>query len=77
MELNSRKVSNLNSPSNSESQRNLKKGGSIISQFVIDEIIIRCLGEFGYLKEYLIKSLYANELNYATSTYYLILNSKL
>ena len=35
------------------------------------------LENIGYKKDYLMKCLYYNELNYATATYYLFLNSSL
>jgi hypothetical protein len=43
----------------------------------IDENIVKQVEEHGYKKDYLMKSLFANELNYATTTYFLLLNLKL
>ena len=42
----------------------------------IDENVIKICEKFGYKKDYLMKEIYANEMNYATALYYLLLNSK-
>ena len=39
--------------------------------FLIDEEALKYVENFGYQKEYIIKSLELNELNHATATYYL------
>lgn len=45
--------------------------------FYIDESLIKTLENFGYKRDYLIKALENNELNYATTAYYLLLNSSI
>jgi hypothetical protein len=42
-----------------------------------DENCIKLMEELGYRREILMKMLYANDHNYATTAYYLLLNSKL
>ena len=44
--------------------------------FKIDENIVNEIVNFGYNKDYIIKSLEKNLLNYATATYYLILSNQ-
>ena len=44
--------------------------------FIIDEDAVRFVEDFGYKKEYIIKSLELNELNHASATYYLKLSLK-
>ena len=48
----------------------------IKDNFKIDEEVIKYVENFGYKKEYIIKSLELNELNHATATYYLKLSLK-
>ena len=40
----------------------------------LDEDVLSQINELGYTKEYLIKSLLKKEFNYATATYFLMLN---
>ena len=40
---------------------------------VLDERIIGLIEQFGFPREYIVKSLNHNELNYATTSYYLLL----
>ncbi len=82
IEISSKRVSNINSPNiHSDSQRNYKKtisgSNTNVGTFVLDENVIRTVEELGYKKEYLVKSLYANEISYATATYFLLLNSNI
>ena len=44
--------------------------------FILNEEAIKYVENFGYKKEYIIKSLEGNELNHATATYYLRLSLK-
>lgn len=85
------KVSGLNSPKEESIQKNFIKNGnnlhSINNQFAIgkllrnyfnillDEKIVKEVEQIGYRKEYIIKSLLNNEINYATAAYYLLLNN--
>ena len=48
----------------------------IKGSFNIDEEALKYVENFGYKKEYIIKSLESNELNHATATYYLKLSLK-
>jgi len=43
-----------------------------LNNFLKDDEIVMKVEKFGYPKEYLIKCLKNNELNYATTTYYLL-----
>jgi hypothetical protein len=45
--------------------------------FNLDEGVVSLVEEIGYEKEFIMKSLSNNELNYAVAAYFLILNSKL
>jgi len=55
----------------------LKTNSSInTDNFIIDEDAVRFVEDFGYKKEYIIKSLELNELNHASATYYLKLSLK-
>ena len=55
----------------------LKTNSSInTDNFVIDEDAVKFVEDFGYKKEYIIKSLELNELNHASATYYLKLSLK-
>ena len=55
----------------------LKLNVSMIKgSFNIDEEALKYVENFGYKKEYIIKSLESNELNHATATYYLKLSLK-
>ena len=45
-----------------------------VDNFIIDEEVIKYVENFGYKREYIIKSLESNELNHATATYYLKLS---
>ena len=45
-------------------------------RYVIDEEAIKYVENFGYKKEYIIKSIGSNEMNHATATYYLKLSLK-
>lgn len=40
--------------------------------FVVDENLVKIIEELGYHRDFLIKSLYSNELNYATTLYFLL-----
>jgi len=71
-EIVDRRYSNVPSPK--ESNKNINKDQS--SSFVIDEGIVKAVEDFGFKREYIIKSLFNNEMNYAVAAYYLILNSR-
>jgi len=65
--------------SNRNSRKINKESNSIVSvnTLIIDENIVKLVEELGYKREYIMKSLNSNELNYSTASYYLLLNSKL
>ena len=44
------------------------------STLIIDESIIKNMESLGYKKDYIQKTLNNNELNYASATYFLLLN---
>jgi len=55
----------------------LKTNTSITTDnYVIDEEAVKFVEDFGYKKEYIIKSIELNELNHASATYYLKLTLK-
>jgi hypothetical protein len=58
-------IENLNRDDNNEIKN---------KEINLDESIIKYIENLGYKKEYIIKSLELNELNYATATYYLKLS---
>jgi hypothetical protein len=41
---------------------------------IIDESIVAAIEKFGYPKDYIVKSLNMNELNYSSTSYYLLKN---
>ena len=47
-----------------------------LDNFIIDEEAIKYVENFGYKKEYVVKSIESNELNHASATYYLKLSLK-
>ena len=74
-------ISNKNSPNKNEisylNSNFLKTNSSnIIENYIIDEDAVKFVEDFGYKKEYIIKSIELNELNHASATYYLRLTLK-
>ena len=67
---------NKNNEINDLSDSNLLKINVVLNKenFLIDEEALKYVENFGYQKEYIIKSLELNELNHATATYYLKLS---
>lgn len=65
-----RKSSNLPSPKN----ESIKSYSTHI--MTLDEEIIKMIEDIGYDREFLVKSIMFNELNYATTTYLLLMTSK-
>ena len=47
-----------------------------LDNFILDEEAIKYVENFGYKKEYVVKSIESNELNHASATYYLKLSLK-
>ena len=45
--------------------------------FKLDETVLRLVEESGYKREFVLKSLLNNDLNYAIASYFLFLNSKI
>lgn len=45
--------------------------------YFIDDLLISKIEEFGYSKEYVLKSLNNNELNHATATYFILLHNQM
>ena len=55
----------------------LKTNSSVNNdKFIIDEEALKFVENFGYKKEFVIKSIELNELNHASATYYLKLSLK-
>jgi serine/threonine protein kinase len=74
---NNKKSSGKKEMTDSSNNNLLKINVSMIKDsFKIDEEVIKYVENFGYKKEYIIKSLELNELNHATATYYLKLSLK-
>ena len=78
IEDNNKKFNPNNNNNNNElSEKHLKKNDSNLtdsSTLTIDESILKNMESLGYKKEYIQKTLNNNELNYASATYYLLLN---
>ena len=74
---NNKKSSEKKEVKDSSNNNLLKLNVSMIKgSFNIDEEALKYVENFGYKKEYIIKSLESNELNHATATYYLKLSLK-
>jgi len=50
---------------------------SVANTLIIDENTVKVMEELGYKKDFLLKCLYSNDLNYATTAYQLLLSAKL
>ena len=78
IEENNKKQSPNNNNNNNEfSSKNSKKNDSNLtdsSTLTIDESILKNMESLGYKKDYIQKTLNNNELNYASATYFLLLN---
>ena len=77
IEDNNKKFNSNNNNNNELSEKHLKKNDSNLtdsSTLTIDESILKNMESLGYKKEYIQKTLNNNELNYASATYYLLLN---
>ena len=77
IEENNKKQSPNNNNNNEFSSKNSKKNDSNLtdsSTLIIDESIIKNMESLGYKKDYIQKTLNNNELNYASATYFLLLN---
>lgn len=75
----SNKLSNINTPrSESLTHKNNIRSNSFSTQtVVIDEETVKSVEQFGYTRDYIMKSLNGNELNHATACYYIIYNYKM
>ena len=86
MEKNFEDKKNLNKDNKKENEKKNEKENSFNSNFLktnnnikndklkIDEEAVKFVTNFGYKKEYVIKSIELNEINHATATYYLKLS---
>jgi hypothetical protein len=67
-------VKNNNSSKNIIRSQNIHRPSSPYKQPPINNYIVKMVSEFGYGEDYVIKSLEKNELNHATTIYYLLSN---
>ena len=73
----SNRMSGINTPrSDSITHKNPRSNSLTTQTLVIDEFIIKLVEALGYNKEFILKSLNSNELNHATTCYFIMLVSK-
>ena len=77
-ELVEKRLSNMPSPKESNKTKEQSNTFVVgIDDIYLDESVVKIVEEIGYNRDYIIKSLFNNDLNYAVGAYFLLTNSKM